>query len=386
MLEKHRFRLALTSFDTNFDESTGMAAIVSQAAPASRKIVDIADVEVVAPNFKRRLSGVTSTIVQLIPIQARSLGIATLGSGLPAGLPAIGWRQLGGLLSRPRRRPFRIWHARRNVEMIAGVFLRDVLRAPLKLVFTSAAQRNHKPLTKWLIRRMDAVIATNPRSGSFLDVPHTVIMHGVDLEKFHPAGDPEDDFAAAGLPGKRAIGCFGRIRHQKGTDLFVEAMIRLLPEFPEWTAVITGRVTTEHQAFAQELQRRITGAGLSERIVFLGEVPDIKVWYRRVSLYVAPSRNEGFGLTPLEAMASGSAVVASDAGAYADLISEGETGFVVHAGDGEALTRAIRAYFADPELLAKHSANALADVRKRFPLEGEAAAIGRVYERLWAGQ
>ena len=80
--------------------------------------------------------------------------------------------------------------------MIAGVLLRDVLRAPLKLVFTSAAQRDHQPLTKWLIRRMDAVIATNQRSASFLEVPHTVIMHGVDLEKFHPAQDPEDAFSA----------------------------------------------------------------------------------------------------------------------------------------------------------------------------------------------
>ena len=165
-----------------------MAAIRdSDAAPRQ---VDVADVEVVAPNFKRRLSGVTSTIVQLVPLQARTLGIATLGPGLPAGLPAIGWRQLVGLLRRPRGRPFRIWHARRNVEMIAGVLLRDVLRAPLKLVFTSAAQRNHKPLTKWLIRRMDAVIATNPRSAGFLEVPHTVIMHGVDLEQFHPRAGP----------------------------------------------------------------------------------------------------------------------------------------------------------------------------------------------------
>jgi mannosyltransferase len=268
--------------------------------------------------------------------------------------------------------------------MIAGVLLRDVLRAPLKLVFTSAAQRNHKPFTKWLIRRMDAVIATNPRSGAFLEVPHTVIMHGVDLEKFHPRRGPEDDFAASGLPGKCAIGCFGRIRHQKGTDLFVEAMIALLPKFPEWTAIVTGRVTVEHQAFARELERRVAEAGLTQRILFLGEVPDIKLWYRRISLYVAPSRNEGFGLTPLEAMASGSPVVASDAGAYADLIVEGETGHVVPANDGKALEEAIRSYFEDPELLEAHRANALADVRKRFPLQKEAEAIEQVYEGLWA--
>jgi mannosyltransferase len=355
---------------------------LSEAAPA----VDIADIEVIAPNFKRRLSGVTSTIVQLIPVQARSLRIATLGPGLPAGLPALGWRQLVGLLRPPRGRPFRIWHARRNVEMIGGVVLRDILRAPLKLVFTSAAQRHHQPLTKWLIRRMDAVIATNQRSASFLEVPHTVILHGIDLDKFHPAQGPDDAFSASGLPGKRAIGCFGRVRHQKGTDLFVDAVIALLPEFPDWTAVVTGRVTVEHQAFAHELERRVAEAGLGERVVFLGEVPDIKPWYRRVSLYVAPSRNEGFGLTPLEAMASGSPVVASDAGAYADLIAEGVTGYIVPAGDGAALTQAIRKYLSDPALLEAHRANALADVHKRFPLQGEAAAIGQVYEGLWAGK
>src|SRR5262245_35847209 len=145
-----------------------MAAI--DTAQATQQFVDVADVEVVAPNFKRRLSGVTTTVVQLVPLQAHRLKIATLGPGLPSGLPAIGWRQCLGLLKRPLRRPFRIWHARRNIEMIAGVALRDVLRAPLKLVFTSAAQRDHKPLTKWLIRRMDAVIATNPRSASYLEV------------------------------------------------------------------------------------------------------------------------------------------------------------------------------------------------------------------------
>jgi mannosyltransferase len=361
-----------------------MAAIVNDAATAVQHRVDVADVEVVAPNFKRRLSGVTTTVVQLVPLQARRLKIATLGPGLPAGMPWLSWRQVLGLLKRPRGRPFRIWHARRNVEMIGGVLLRDVLRAPLRLLFTSAAQRDHKRLTKWLIRRMDAVIATNPISAGYLEVPHTVILHGVNLEEFHPRRVPEDDYAAAGLPGKRAIGCFGRIRSQKGTDLFVDAMIALLPEYPDWTAVITGRVTVEHQAFARDLHRRIAEAGLADRILFLGEVPDIRLWYRRVSLYVAPSRNEGFGLTPLEAMASGSAVVASDAGAYRYLIDEGKTGFVVPAGDGKALESAIRRYLADPDLLAAHSANALADVHARFPLDGEARAIEQVYERLWA--
>ena len=361
-----------------------MAMTGKTAAVADPTHVDVGAIEVIAPNFKRRLSGVTSTIIQLVPVQMRTLGIATIGPGLPDTLPKLRFRQLFGLLKRPKKRPFRIWHARRNPEMLVGIVLRDIFRAPVKLLFTSAAQRDHKPYTKWLIRRMDAVIATSGRSGSFLEVPHTVVMHGIDLEEFHPPRTKDDDFANSGLPGRYAIGCFGRIRHQKGTDLFVDAMVGLLPRFPEWTAVITGRVTPEHRGFADELKAKVERAGLSERIVFLGEVPDVKVWYRRVSLYVAPSRNEGFGLTPLEAMASRTAVVASDAGAYAELIVPGKTGAVVPAGDGDALREAIRPYLADPGLARKQGEAGLAEVIERFPLEREARAIGDVYETMWS--
>jgi len=261
--------------------------------------------------------------------------------------------------------------------------LRDLFRAPLRLLFTSAAQRRHKPFTRWLIRRMDAVVATSTRSGSFLDVPHLVIMHGVDTQRFHPPHEAEDGWAATGLPGRYGIGCFGRIRHQKGTDLFVDAMIELLPRYPDWTAVVLGRATSEHQAFAEELQHRVREAGLDKRILFLGEVPDVRPWYRRLTLYVAPSRNEGFGLTPLEAMASSTAVVASDAGAYAELVVPGETGDVVPADNGEALTRSIEMYMADPACAERQGRAGRAHVCANFALESEAAALREVYEALW---
>ena len=346
-------------------------------------MVRIADIDVVAPNFKRRLSGVTSTIVQLVPRQAEQVEIATLGPGLPGHLPRIAWWQVPGLLKRPARRRFRIWHARRNIEMLAGVMLRSVLRAPLKVIFTSAAQRHHSRFTRFLIRRMDCVIATSERSGRYLKVPYTVVMHGVDCERFRPGAEREQSLEGVELPGRYALGCFGRIRHQKGTDLFVDAMLQLLPDYPEWTAVITGRVTAQHRGFHKKLLHRITQSGLEQRIVFLGEVPDVRPWYRRLALYVAPSRNEGFGLTPLEAMASGAAVVASDAGAHAQMIAPGLTGFVVSAGDGEALTRAIRRYMDNPGVAAAHGRNARAHVEKNFSLESEASGINSIYDTLW---
>lgn len=341
------------------------------------------DITVIAPHFKRRLSGVTSTVVQLIPEQRRlGHGIVTLGPGLPDDMPRMTWSQLPALWRRPKSARHRVWHARRNNEMLFGLLLRDVLRMPLKLLFTSAAQRRHTAYTRWLIAKMDAVVATSARSGSFLEVPHTVIRHGIDIDRFHPGTGADDTIAATGLPGRYLVGCFGRVRHQKGTDLFVRAMIELLPRFPEWTAVISGRVTPDNKAFADQLKADIVAAGLSSRIVFLGEVDDIRPWYRRLTLYVAPSRNEGFGLTPLEAMASSTASVASDAGAYAELIVEDVTGKVVPAGEYESLRDAIAAYLADPAEAIEAGRRGRSHVVENFALVREASALEMVYNRL----
>lgn len=351
--------------------------------------IDIGVIDVIAPNFKRRLSGVTSTIIQLVPAQAR-LGarIAVIGPGLPADLPHLRFRDLWRLWKRPRGGgEFRVWHARRNTEMLPGIIMRDLLRMPLKLVFTSAAQRQHKGFTRFLIGRMDRVIATGSGSARYLKVAHTVIMHGVDTAKFRPAKDKSVARQAIALPGgasadTRLIGCFGRVRHQKGTDLFVEAMIELLPRHPGWKAVITGRVTPEHAGFAAGLRERIAEAGLGDRILLLGEVPDILPWYQAIDLYVAPSRNEGFGLTPLEAMACAVPAVTTTAGAYADMITPGINGDICEAGDGPGLTSAIARVLDQGPAISQLGGAALDMVRSRFAIEVEASAVNAVYAGL----
>ncbi|EJF78692.1 D-inositol-3-phosphate glycosyltransferase [Candidatus Bartonella washoeensis] len=346
--------------------------------------VFLKETDVIVPHFKKRLSGVTSTVIQLIPLQRKQgMRISIFGVGLPKNLPTLAFKDLFGLWKSPVGKPFRIWHARRNIEMLCGVFLRDILRMKLKLIFTSASRRHHKPFTKWLIRRMDKVIATSVCTGTYLEVPHQVIMHGVDVRRFSPPKTRDDRFSSSGYPGKYAVGCFGRVRYLKGTDLFVDAMIALLPRYPEWTAVIAGRTTGQHYNFKKKLCQKIAEAGLSDRIIFLGEVLDTPLWYRRLSLYVAPSRMEGFGLTPLEAMASQTAVVTSDVGIFKDLVVEG-TGTVVKVGDGSALTSAIEPYFVDIEKTLAVGQRALAHVRTHFPLEKEAAAIGSIYETMFA--
>lgn len=340
---------------------------------------DIRDIEIIAPHFKRRLSGVTSTIIQLVPRQiAAGVKIATLGPGLPDNLPKMTYRQLAGLwralpAADSTWRP-RIWHARRNVEMLAGIALRDILRMKIKLLFTSASQRRHTRYSRWLISKMDHVVATSAKTGSYLQVPHTTVLHGIDTARFHPAEDRQ-------RPRLR-IGCAGRIRHQKGTDLFIDALIALLPRYPDWDGEAIGRVTSEHQGFADELRRKIAAAGLSGRLRLTEETTAVDAWYRTLDLYVAPSRTEGFGLTPLEAMASGMAVIAGDVGAYPEIIVSGKTGAVVPTGDLAAYVAAIEPYLADPDLARRHGDNALAHVRSRFDIGNEVIGLSAVYDAL----
>jgi mannosyltransferase len=348
----------------------------------------VRELEIIAANLKRRHTGVTSTVAALLPVQSRGLRIAALGPGLPADWPQT---TFGSLLrdgwSRPAGRPFRLWHARRNNEMLAGLLLRSLLRMPLKLVFTSAAQRDHTGWTKFLLRRMDAVIATSPESASYLRVPHTTIMHGVDTAKYHPAEDRAAAWRSAGLPGRFALGVFGRVRAQKGTDRFVAAMCRLLPRYPDFTAVIIGAIKPEERAFADQLKAQAAAAGLSERIIFLGEQPanDVPLWLRRMTVVVGPQRWEGFGLVPIEASASGAAVVATRVGAAAHLVAEGETGFLVDKDDDAALAARIESLMADPSRSETMGRRGREWVLEHFSIEREAASIRRVYEQVWSG-
>ena len=77
-------------------------------------------------------------------------------------------------------------------------------------------------------------------------------------------------------------------------------------------------------------------------------------------------------------------MVASDAGAYAEIVAPGKTGAVVPAGDGAALREAIRPYLDNPEQAAAHGAAGLEDVIQRFRLSREASQIRDVYDKVWA--
>jgi mannosyltransferase len=336
--------------------------------------------QLIVPNLHRRYSGVTATNRMVAPKLANMFRAAWFGPDAPDGIARMGVADLAKLW---RRRTPLIWHARRNNEMIAGVLLRS-LGWPLRLVFTSAAQRHHTWITRWLIRRMDAIIATNDISASFLKREATVIPHGVDTDTYAPPVDRAAAFAEAGLPGRYAIGCFGRVRAQKGSDVFVDAMCRLLPRYPDFSAIIVGAIVSEQQGFASGLKQRIEAAGLQSRIVITGELPieEVQRWYRRLTIYAFTSRNEGFGLTLIEAMSVGAALVASRAGAAELVVEDGVSGVLTPPGDVDALVAALEPLMRDPASAASMGERGRGRVLEKFSLDAEAGRIAEVYRTL----
>lgn len=348
--------------------------------------VDPGKLEVIAPNLKRRYSGVTSTVIRLVPIQAKDIPIATTGPVLPEDVPQFPLSKLP-LLSRSGPSGHRIWHSRRNIEMLVGLILKYVFQKRFKFVFTSAAQRARSGYSRWLIRRMDAVIAASGKAATYLEGPSTVILHGVDANEFAPSSDRNALRTKLGLDEDALIvGCFGRIRNQKGTDIFVDAMIELLPKHPNAQGIIMGGVTRDQQGFVDGLKDKINAAGLTDRLRILPEDMGFTIapWFQASDIYVAPQRWEGFGLTPLEAMSCGVPVVATRVGAFEDLVVPGETGFLVPPDDVKELTEATDKIMSDADLRDKMAKASRKKVVDQHQIAHEAEAITDIYRQLLA--
>ncbi|GHF60087.1 glycosyltransferase family 4 protein [Seohaeicola zhoushanensis] len=335
------------------------------------------------PNF----TGVSATAANVIRQQVARHDLKLVGyplPGCPAPISLAEARRLSG--TTPPGRPFAIWHVRRNPEMRAGIWARDVLKLPIRLVFTSAAQRRHSAFPRWLISRMDAVIATTEAAASFVPHVRAVVPHGVDTDLFRPAPDRAAAWAALGYGGTMGIATVGRVRPEKGTDLFVEAMLRLLPEMPRVTALVVGRAGREHQKFDLTLKDRVQRAGMADRIRFIGEIPPerLAALMPALSLVMQLPRYEGYGMAPLEGMACATPFVASDAGYYTAFSAQGRTGTVVPQEAATAAAEAARALLSDPARYAAAADAAREVAEAQFSARAEAEGIGAVYDMLWS--
>lgn len=342
--------------------------------------------ELFVTNFNPNFTGVSATAATVLRAQMSRYDLQLVGRPLPGCPDPITRRQAFTLCRQaPADRPFAIWHVRRNPEMRAAIWARDVLRLPVHIVFTSAAQRRHSAYPRWLISRMDAVIATTPQAADYVPHVRATVGHGVDTERFFPSPDRRAAWEALGFGGGLGIASIGRIRPEKGTDIFVNAMLRLLPRLPQARALVIGRAGGKHEAFLAALREQVKTAGLADRLLFIGELPADRLpqMMRALSLVCQLPRYEGFGMVPLEAMASGTPFIGSDTGAYRSFAS-GAHGAITRIGDASGAADAAQAMLTQPDFDARAVAARQAAV-DRFSAKHEADGIDRVYQQLWGG-
>ena len=342
--------------------------------------------DVVVPNLHRRYTGVSATVKALVPRQRQDIPIGLWDQG-SLGLPDClhWWDLLRWGWTQPHQGKWRIWHARRDNEILLGLILRTVLRQPWKVIFTSAAPKRPGYWLRQLIRCCDYVIATSPRSAGFLARCDAVIFHGVDVDHFHPPVDRDLLLREFGLDGKKCISAFGRIRPSKGTDLFVEAVLPLLSQFSDWVVVITGLCQSKDKCFLDAIRGQIRAARLEHRFYFVGDLKPSEIirWYQCSSICVAASRREGFGLTPLEAMASGCVPVTSQAGAWPWIIHE-YFGGMFQTGSAESLRSTLLPLMSNPDQLKQLAVLAREAAVGQYSIQVEADALNLTYLKLMA--
>lgn len=281
-------------------------------------------------------------------------------------------------VSKKAKQPI-VFHARRNDEMIQALLAKYVFKARLKIVFTSTAQRHHSGLTRWLVQKMDGIITTSEAANYYLShrLADIIIPHGVDLTRYHPSENKQLDWKTLNYHGNYGIGVFGRVRKSKGIDLIVQAAIELFPQYEDYTLLICGECLKKDADFKKELMKEIEAAGLSERILFIGKQPfsRLPLLYRSLHLVTALSRNEGFGLTPLEAMASGTAVLTSEAGAWPEIIENGVHGYTSKTGQIDSIKEKLELLLQFSERLIELGQNGRKHVAENYTAQQEAQRI-----------
>ncbi|GAB4320678.1 MAG: glycosyltransferase family 4 protein [Candidatus Sumerlaeia bacterium] len=209
-----------------------------------------------------------------------------------------------------------------------------------------------------------------------------VIYNGVDLAEFEAVvrrGRPSrrDTF---GIPDENAVvvATLCRLHPQKNPEAVVWMAAELCPRYPNLHFVVAG----QGKLFV-ELQREQRRLGLQDRLHLLGHRDDVASVLAASDVFFLPSFKEGFSNAVVEAMAAGLPVVATDVGGNAEAVQDGESGFIVKAGDTEAMRERLERLIAAPELRARMGESARRRARL-FSLEKMIDDTVEVYQMLIA--
>lgn len=213
----------------------------------------------------------------------------------------------------------------------------------------------------------------------------TVIPNAVDVDDFQVGGRPDEALKKnLGLDGKVVIGFIGSFYAYEGLDLLIGALPPILDRAPDVRVLLVGGGPQENvlKCQAQEL-------GVADKIVFTGRVPHSEVsrYYCLVDMLTYPRHSMRLTelvtpLKPLEAMAQGKLIIASDVGGHRELIRDGKTGLLFKAGDPIALAEKIIGVVANPGGWANigHSGRRFVEAERTW--QNSVARYAPIYERI----
>jgi len=179
-----------------------------------------------------------------------------------------------------------------------------------------------------------------------------------------------------GVRQRWLAGYVGRLTHEKGPDLFLDALIPLCQQYPQLDAVMLG----DGPEF-ETLTARIRDAGLLDRILLPGYQTDMRAWWPQLDALVISSRTEGTPMILLEAMQAGVAVVAFGVGGIPEVLEDRLNGLLATPADSAALARQIGALLRDPPLVRRLIDNAKRTQQDRYDLKASAERWSQLYIR-----
>jgi len=206
-----------------------------------------------------------------------------------------------------------------------------------------------------------------------------LVNNGIDLSEF-PLGDKRTKLVLRSkfhLSGEPVVGIIARLSDVKGQDILIKAMSDVVKEIPNAKLLIVGEGKKEFvlRKLAEELS-------LSEHVVFYPTVNKTNEVLSMLDVFVMPSRQEGLGLSIMEAQASGLCVVASAVGGIPSLIKDGKTGILVESENVNLLAKGIVKALTDKEFSQRMGEESRKFIRENYSHELMTDKTINVYKRL----
>ncbi len=290
------------------------------------------------------------------------------------------------LTRRLRARRVDVIHSHEFTMAVYGALAARLLRLPHVITMHGstyfADARRRRTALRWAMRQAHATVGisqdTARRMEDLLDLPGDavrVVPNGRRLTQ----GDGSRVRAEMGLPDEALlVVCIGSLYPVKGHAYLIQALAELIRSGRDRGATLA--IAGREGGSKASIESLISTLGLEDRVRLLGHRADVADLLDAADVFAMPSLSEGLPLALLEAMASGSAILASGVGGIPEAVRHETDGLLVPAGDAAALASGLSRLLADPTLGSELGRNARERAREAFSPEAMATAYVTLYQ------